>query len=101
MNVVLSGNLITLSKTFLARCRNFTSVGVNRNTVMVNLTTMIVNRTVFNKVFGGFTLGLLSMIFNTVVCCVMIRTIVALNFSTGLLGILSTTIITVFLTIPC
>lgn len=101
VNLILSGNLITLTNTLLSRCRNFTSMGVNENTVIVNLTTIVVNRIILNGVFGGFTLELFTYIINNVVCCVIVAVILHLNLGTGSLGLFSTLIITVFLNIPC
>lgn len=97
--LTVSGTLITLSNTIVTRARNFTSMGSNDNVVIVNLTSMVVNRIVFNG--HSLSMKLISTIINSMVCEVVITfTLRAGMFSTGTLGLLSTIVITMALSIP-
>lgn len=53
-------------------------MGVNHNKVIVNLTTIVVNRILNSTVLKGrvgFVKGLVFIVFNKVICCVMVKVI--------------------------
>lgn len=98
LNLVVSGNLVKLYNNVVSRGGNCTSIGVNVKAVIVNLTTVVVNRITFKGL--DLAIHLITIIVKDVLCHFILLVILGLKFNAGSFGLVSTLILTVYLSLP-
>lgn len=98
IKLVVSGKVITLTKSVVTRSGNCTSVDVNVKAVIVNLTSVVVNRMLFAGI--SFGVHLIYLVLNSILCQLVVIVMLRTKVGPGSFGLVSTMLLAFFLTLP-
>ena len=100
LGLMLSNGLVALSGALLTQYQGFADINMGRGSIVIGLAAVIIGEAIFSRIFRNFALKLLSVVFGSILCYLVLQIVIWMGIDTDLLKMLSALVVALFLAFP-